>query len=1157
VGYQIKEIRQVVKTNPPYINFAGVFMKTLFNLNLCVMALALMVATTASTSARPQKAEETKLKSYITRATYYSFPRLGGGEDEPIASSSSNGSEQNSSSLQSTLRSSFSSPSPGVIVGNTIHDHQSNGSIHRQIQISQHHPDSAIVHFGWMYSHDICGAGSCWPYWRLRYNAYFGNIGDQMPFGAQTVSSVEDKTLYVVGDVIPSVGEYLAVGHNYLLSGTVPQPRGWWDQWPGLGSWVDSRIPDVVADDPAGSGSHFAWPAAAIQQYGGQTITHILACDYDDEQIKYFRKVGTRETGVWTADLVLDTANNLGYEVYASKTTGKVVLGWLANIPITPCDTCTQDAAQFLQWDNDFLIKVSTDAGATWGPKQNVTKNIDGVSGYRPYYDLSIMIDETDEVIAAWPARQWPSNANTYGNIPMYRCRIQFWRESFAPGVIRTVAGLEWDQTNCDLGVFKMNAGRTQVARCNGRTYVLWEQGNDFDAGIMNDCAERAGVGGSDDPTGAANSDLYVSISDDNGLTWDPARNITNTRTPDCDSATGAGGMCQSEVYPTLTPFGHNYSGDFTASGAQIPVAIPGTAGSNDGYYLECQYILDPHAGSAIRGEGPWFLADVMWARIECDTSVKTPVFSRSYNSIEYPAWVKIGTFRDTGFTIENTGNQNLTYSVSKYESNGPASWLAFSGFNGVVPSGLGNSETGQFRLNANASGTAGQTLFYTGGVVFVSNAPTSPDTIKINITIVDTTVPPSFDTIFVTSAAKATNRKGLAVTNNGGFGLGSIRVNLDFARYGDCDTTKTRYLTDGTVVVAYPTAGGTDTSAFYTFSEDYYTSEHGLRPVKGPIPTKKKTCPTQNFSLYYSGRFTTADTNITMEKTWYAPILSGTGSEDSSWFIQCLKVLNTSGASISGLAVGEFTDWDIPSDSGSDNKGGINPLKKLVYLQGGEFDDTNNIPALGYHDCQDDNRRFGGTRYLRGFKNAVALPADPAGAHVKEFSSEIGNDGLINHDSLVLRMQSTGYVSTDSVTDNVILMNFRKSETLGITDTLRFYTAWLSVRDGDTASLFTMSDRAASWFMAKNIASLRDTVCTVNCGCCVRRGDVNHGGSVSVSDATYLVKYLFVPGAPAPPCREEADVNGDGKVNVADLTYLVRFQFAGGPPPPPCPPCS
>ena len=69
---------------------------------------------------------------------------------------------------------------------------------------------------------------------------------------------------------------------------------------------------------------------------------------------------------------------------------------------------------------------------------------------------------------------------------------------------------------------------------------------------------------------------------------------------------------------------------------------------------------------------------------------------------------------------------------------------------------------------------------------------------------------------------------------------------------------------------------------------------------------------------------------------------------------------------------------------------------------------------------------------------------------------------------------------------------------------------------------------------------------------CCQKRGDVDHGCSVNVTDLMYLVDYLFRDGPP-PPCLEEGDADGDGSINVGDLMYLVYYLFLDGPAPPPC----
>lgn len=71
---------------------------------------------------------------------------------------------------------------------------------------------------------------------------------------------------------------------------------------------------------------------------------------------------------------------------------------------------------------------------------------------------------------------------------------------------------------------------------------------------------------------------------------------------------------------------------------------------------------------------------------------------------------------------------------------------------------------------------------------------------------------------------------------------------------------------------------------------------------------------------------------------------------------------------------------------------------------------------------------------------------------------------------------------------------------------------------------------------------------------CCVMRGDVDGGGSITVADLTYLVNLLFRSG-PSAPCPEEADINGLGGlgITVTDLTYLVNLLFRSGSQPPPC----
>jgi hypothetical protein len=61
--------------------------------------------------------------------------------------------------------------------------------------------------------------------------------------------------------------------------------------------------------------------------------------------------------------------------------------------------------------------------------------------------------------------------------------------------------------------------------------------------------------------------------------------------------------------------------------------------------------------------------------------------------------------------------------------------------------------------------------------------------------------------------------------------------------------------------------------------------------------------------------------------------------------------------------------------------------------------------------------------------------------------------------------------------------------------------------------------------------------------------GDVNGSQKVNISDAVYMVNYIFGDG-PAPQDISHGDVNCDGSANLADVVYLVNYIFAGGPAP-------
>jgi hypothetical protein len=61
--------------------------------------------------------------------------------------------------------------------------------------------------------------------------------------------------------------------------------------------------------------------------------------------------------------------------------------------------------------------------------------------------------------------------------------------------------------------------------------------------------------------------------------------------------------------------------------------------------------------------------------------------------------------------------------------------------------------------------------------------------------------------------------------------------------------------------------------------------------------------------------------------------------------------------------------------------------------------------------------------------------------------------------------------------------------------------------------------------------------------------GDANSDGAVDISDAVYLIAYIF-SGGPAPSPLLAGDANCDGAIDISDAVYLIAYIFSGGPAP-------
>jgi hypothetical protein len=68
-----------------------------------------------------------------------------------------------------------------------------------------------------------------------------------------------------------------------------------------------------------------------------------------------------------------------------------------------------------------------------------------------------------------------------------------------------------------------------------------------------------------------------------------------------------------------------------------------------------------------------------------------------------------------------------------------------------------------------------------------------------------------------------------------------------------------------------------------------------------------------------------------------------------------------------------------------------------------------------------------------------------------------------------------------------------------------------------------------------------------------VDKGDPNNDNQINVSDAVYLIQWIFARGEAPKPEKGTGDANCDGSVNISDAVFLIQYIFASGNAPGNC----
>ncbi|MBU0983519.1 MAG: hypothetical protein KKA42_06590, partial [candidate division Zixibacteria bacterium] len=865
-------------------------------------------------------------------------------------------------------------------------------------------------------------------------------------------------------------------------------------------------------------------------------------------------------------------------------------------------------------FDNDVWYRQSSDNGVTWDAAVNITSYDRTEASYAAWLECHGVYDTDDDLHVIWNATPVPANPDMDADFGEFSCNLFHWSQ--ANDRIVKVAdanyGGEVNTQVCGFGDFNtMYIGMFSISECAGNMYVVYGQIH-RDVSGWTDLADVGETLGLDCASGGdrgsiANWEIMMKVSTDlTGDLWNAPRSISNTYTADCDSA-GFGGECGSEYKATVSRYGLDEAGlGLTFPSAAVvdltPAGDPAYSGTS---YLQMLYESDLFPGSwwSDSTHGPATFNAMKWVRLACVDPVTASLIEVSPARVSYPEHGPNGVETTVPVWVYNSGNTGMDVtSISVTETSGSqAGWLDVSA-TAITAIPYQDSATFNIRINKDGlidNGTTG--MEFLDGYVLLENTSANNDSVIINIhfLLADTLEAVAWDTVTTTDPWGTTKAQddfvGLTMSNIGGVGHNGIGgVNMDFSvAGGECANNDDVYLYDGSVFLMQ-NPGDTVHLSSSLHNQDF-ASPRSFKPLVPTAGEEMSSGLTADYDSVYTGKFVNWDTSIVMEQTYYAP----RGSDHNPVFVVRKTTVTATGAgAVANLSIGSMNDWDIPSEDGSDNKTGIIASSATLYVQG---TDTLYVPEQG---CQDDTARFGAEAFLGWYTgsefagNSCVNNESYYGVWADSFHGwwdDAGdNDYAEVWDSVAA---NSGLNANNGTFDQAVFTTYVHNYTLAAGETVTFYNAYVTIRDGSTDALANAVLEAKAWYNSVlrgcetvgaccqgglcsilsaskcsevgGVYSGDGTVCDPNpCGsCCVgERGNVQlepncnpADQGVDVGDLTNLIDHLFINFTPI-CCTDEADISPaitgnppDGSVDVGDLTAMIDHLFINFPALPSC----
>ncbi|MBD3169875.1 MAG: T9SS type A sorting domain-containing protein [candidate division Zixibacteria bacterium] len=381
--------------------------------------------------------------------------------------------------------------SPGIIVGLTYYDYQTNGST-----------GSRVIH------HE-CGEHMCWMNRtspnsdRLIYYNFIDDTG--VPQFGETGTPISEgpRDGYTTMDVMHN-GRAAITYHDAETQGEYRTLVAI-DADCGLGIFTIEEAPHVFPGD-----SNYIWPYIAVDHRENIQITNNESISTGGVASGIAHTF--KEEPFWSPLVKYSTEQTISPMVVASPVDDKVALVW--NHVIAP--------EQNTQHNNDVVYIQSQD-GVNWD-----YQNIINITNYqvddtlRSYADVDAVYDFNGNLHIVWNAKGYWEES---GTVTVDACFLYHWSEA-------TGINMVYDAWHTSYpGTWNLSASKPSVAVDeDGNLFVLFTRFDEFD--VSNSVF--------------SNGELYLCYSTDGGITWADS-NLTETNTEGCFA-----GDCESEHWSSM-----------------------------------------------------------------------------------------------------------------------------------------------------------------------------------------------------------------------------------------------------------------------------------------------------------------------------------------------------------------------------------------------------------------------------------------------------------------------------------------------------------------------------------------------------------------------------------------------------------------------------